>query len=131
MFDPLIEEKWLPVDCYIGGAEHACMHLIYTRCVQMALADAGIVKNSEPYKKLIHQGIITNDGAKMSKSKGNVVSPDSFVEHYGSDVFRMYLMFMGPFTQGGDWSDTGINGIARFVKKIYTFFNSADNLANS
>lgn len=116
-----IENSWMPIDMYIGGPEHACMHLIYARFVMMALKDFGIVSHEEPFKRLIHQGLITKDGAKMSKSKGNVVSPDSFVEKYGSDVFRMYLMFMGPFTEGGDWNDQGITGISRFVEKFYTF----------
>ncbi len=117
--DPAIEKKWMPVDMYIGGPEHATMHLIYARFVMMALKDFGFVQHEEPFKKLVHQGLITNQGAKMSKSKGNVVSPDTFVEYNGSDVFRMYLMFMGPFTDGGDWSDTGIKGIARFVQRAW------------
>lgn len=116
------EKMWMPVQTYIGGPEHACMHLIYARFVTMVLHDLGHVSVDEPFRKLIHQGLITNQGAKMSKSKGNVVSPDAFVERYGSDVFRMYLMFMGPYTDGGDWSDTGIKGIDRFVKRVYTFF---------
>lgn len=119
IIDPSIERKWMPVSMYIGGAEHACMHLIYARFVMMALKDFGFVSHDEPFKKLVHQGVITNKGAKMSKSKGNVVSPDSFIERHGSDVFRMYLMFMGPFTDGGDWSDTGIRGISRFVQRVY------------
>ncbi len=120
--DPTLEKRWLPVDMYIGGPEHACMHLIYARFVMMALKDFGFVSNEEPFQKLVHQGLITNKGAKMSKSKGNVVSPDSFVEYHGSDVFRMYLMFMGPFTDGGDWSDTGIKGIDRFVQRVWRTF---------
>jgi len=118
LVDPTIERHWLPVSMYIGGPEHACMHLIYARFVTMALKDFGFISHEEPFKKLVHQGLITNKGAKMSKSKGNVVSPDSFVSKHGSDVFRMYLMFMGPFTQGGDWSETGIKGIDRFVQRI-------------
>ncbi len=114
-----IEKKWMPVDMYIGGPEHACMHLIYARFVTMALKDFGYISNEEPFQRLVHQGLITNGGVKMSKSKGNVVSPDEFVEKYGSDVFRMYLMFMGPFTDGGDWSDTGIKGIDRFVQRVW------------
>jgi len=114
-----IEKKWMPVDMYIGGVEHACMHLIYARFVTMVLKDLGYVSVSEPFQKLIHQGLITKEGAKMSKSKGNVVSPDDFVEKYGSDVFRMYLMFMGPYREGGDWNDTGIKGISRFAQKAY------------
>ncbi|MDD5103315.1 MAG: class I tRNA ligase family protein [Candidatus Peribacteraceae bacterium] len=125
--DPAIEHKWMPVQMYIGGAEHATMHLIYARFVTMALKDFGIVSHEEPYQRLVHQGTITHKGAKMSKSKGNVVSPDSFVERHGSDVFRMYLMFMGPFTEGGDWSDTGIKGIDRFVKRIHAMFTSNVN----
>lgn len=121
MVDPHTEKNWMPVDMYIGGPEHACMHLIYARFVMMALKDFGIVSHEEPFRRLVHQGLITNQGAKMSKSKGNVVSPDTFVEQYGADVFRMYLMFMGPFTDGGDWSDTGIKGIVRFVQRLWRF----------
>lgn len=119
---PEVEKQWMPVDMYIGGAEHACMHLIYARFVMMALKDFGYVSHSEPFKKLVHQGVITNKGAKMSKSKGNVVSPDALVDRHGSDVFRMYLMFMGPFTEGGDWSDTGIKGIDRFALRLFKLF---------
>jgi leucyl-tRNA synthetase len=121
-FDPKIERTWMPVSMYIGGPEHACMHLIYARFVMMALKDFGFVKHEEPFKKLVHQGLITNKGAKMSKSKNNVVDPDPLVERYGSDIFRMYLMFMGPFTDGGDWSDTGIKGIDRFVQRVWRTF---------
>ena len=118
-----IAKKWMPVDMYIGGPEHACMHLIYTRFVTMALKEFGFVDVEEPFQRLVHQGLITNGGAKMSKSKGNVVSPDAFIEKYGSDTFRMYLMFMGPFTDGGDWNDTGINGTDRFVKRVWKLFS--------
>jgi leucyl-tRNA synthetase len=111
--------KWLPVDMYIGGPEHACMHLLYARFIHLVLHDFGYVESKEPFKKLVHQGLITKDGAKMSKSKGNVVSPDEFVEKYGSDVFRMYLMFTGPFTEGGDWNDKGITGIVRFRERFF------------
>jgi leucyl-tRNA synthetase len=117
--DPHKEHAWMPVSMYIGGPEHATMHLIYARFVMMALKDFGIVSHSEPFQKLMHQGLITNKGAKMSKSKGNVVSPDEYVAQYGSDVFRMFLMFMGPFSDGGDWSDTGIKGIDRFVQRLH------------
>ena len=120
--DKSLEKNWLPVDMYIGGPEHACMHLIYARFVMMALKDFGFISHEEPFQKLVHQGLITNKGAKMSKSKGNVVSPDSFIDHHGSDVFRMYLMFMGPFTDGGDWSDTGIKGTDRFVQRVWRIF---------
>lgn len=110
---------WLPVDMYIGGPEHACMHLLYARFIHKVMMDLGYVKAPEPFKKLVHQGMITKDSAKMSKSKGNVVSPDAFVSKYGADVFRMYLMFMGPFTEGGDWNDRGITGIVRFVERFW------------
>lgn len=118
-FDKETTNKWLPVDMYIGGPEHACMHLLYARFINKALKDLRLIDFEEPFKNLVHQGLITKDGAKMSKSKGNTVSPDEFVEKYGSDVFRMYLMFMGPFTDGGDWNDSGIKGIARFVDKFF------------
>jgi leucyl-tRNA synthetase len=122
--DPHVEKNWMPVDMYIGGPEHATMHLIYARFVMMALKDMGFVSHDEPFRRLMHQGLITNQGAKMSKSKGNVVSPDGFVDRYGSDVFRMYLMFMGPFTDGGDWSDTGIKGIDRFVQRVWKYLSA-------
>ncbi|MBI2523957.1 class I tRNA ligase family protein, partial [Candidatus Peregrinibacteria bacterium] len=124
LVDPSLERKWLPVQTYIGGPEHACMHLIYARFVMMALKDFGMVSHEEPFKKLVHQGLITNKGSKMSKSKGNVVDPDPLVKKYGSDVFRMYLMFMGPYTDGGDWSETGIKGIERFVQRIWGLVSS-------
>ena len=115
--------KWLPVDMYVGGPEHACMHLLYARFIHQVLHDLGYTKVKEPFKKLVHQGLITKDGAKMSKSKGNVVSPDEFVDKFGSDVFRMYLMFMGPFTDGGDWNDNGIMGVLRFREKFWKLIN--------
>lgn len=118
-FSSELANKWLPVDMYIGGPEHACMHLLYARFINMVMHDLGHINFKEPFKKLVHQGMVTKDGAKMSKSKGNVVSPDEFVSKYGSDVFRMYLMFMGPFTEGGDWNDRGITGVARFVDKFW------------
>jgi leucyl-tRNA synthetase len=116
--------EWMPIDMYIGGPEHACMHLLYARFINMALHDLGYTKCKEPFKRLVHQGLITKDGAKMSKSKGNVVSPDEFVEKYGSDVFRMYLMFAGPFTEGGDWNDKGITGVLRFRERFFALIQS-------
>lgn len=118
-FDKEITRKWLPVDKYVGGAEHAVMHLLYARFVTKALRDAGWLEFDEPFLSLVHQGVITNMGAKMSKSVGNVVSPDELVEKYGADTFRMYLMFMGPYERGGDWSDQGILGIYRFLNRLY------------
>jgi len=130
MFDKELADKWVPVDMYVGGAEHATMHLLYARFVHKFLKDLGLVNSDEPFQKLIHQGTITNMGAKMSKSKGNVVNPDDFVNSYGSDVFRMYLMFMGPYELGGDWSDKGIVGIDRFVQRVYNLFVNHKNLKN-
>tara|TARA_S200000501_G_C20865966_1_gene761959 strand:+ start:1065 stop:3452 length:2388 start_codon:yes stop_codon:yes gene_type:complete len=111
--------NWLPVDQYIGGAEHATMHLLYSRFITKSLRDMGFLNFDEPFLNLYHQGTITKDGAKMSKSRGNTVSPDEFVIKYGSDTFRAFLMFMGPFDEGGDWNDKGITGIHRFLNKIW------------
>lgn len=110
---------WLPVDQYIGGSEHATMHLLYARFITKAFRDGGLLNFDEPFLNLYHQGVITKDGSKMSKSKGNTVSPDEFVDKYGSDTFRAFLMFMGPFDEGGDWNDKGITGIHRFLNKIW------------
>ncbi|KKU80567.1 MAG: Leucine-tRNA ligase [Candidatus Peregrinibacteria bacterium GW2011_GWA2_47_7] len=127
-FDPKLVKQWMPVDMYIGGPEHACMHLLYARFIHKVLMDD---RTAEPFERLVHQGLITKDGAKMSKSKGNVVSPDNFVEKYGSDVFRMYLMFMGPFASGGDWNDRGITGVARFVGRLWRMFHAEDVVEDS
>lgn len=118
-FDKKMADAWLPVDQYVGGAEHAVMHLLYARFFTKALYDLGLINFDEPFKRLVHQGIITAKGAKMSKSRGNVVNPDKFVESFGSDTFRMYMMFMGSYEEGGDWSDEGIVGINRFLKRIW------------
>ena len=125
-FDP-DKLKWLPVDCYIGGAEHATMHLLYARFITKALRDSGYLDFDEPFIKLYHQGTITKEGSKMSKSRDNTVSPDDFIEKYGSDTFRAYLMFMGPYDEGGDWNDKGISGISRFISKIWRFCQLPDS----
>ncbi len=128
MFDIERAEKWMPVDMYVGGAEHATMHLLYARFVHKFLRDLKLTNTDEPFRNLIHQGMITNQGAKMSKSKGNVVNPDDFTKYHGSDVFRLYLMFMGPYELGGDWSDKGISGTDRFVQRSYELFNKFPNI---
>ncbi|MBP7898744.1 class I tRNA ligase family protein, partial [Candidatus Gracilibacteria bacterium] len=130
-FDRELTNHWMPVDMYIGGPEHACMHLLYARFIHMVMRDLGYVDTKEPFKRLVHQGLVTKDGAKMSKSKGNVVSPDEFVERYGSDIFRMYLMFMGPFEAGGDWNDQGITGVARFVDRFWTLMTNRKQMKAS
>lgn len=128
MFDTELAIAWTPVDMYVGGAEHAVMHLLYARFIHKFIRDLGLVSSDEPFQRLIHQGTITAQGAKMSKSKGNVVDPHSFMENYGADVFRMYLMFMGPYELGGDWSDKGIVGVDRFVQRAYSMFETHSNI---
>lgn len=118
-FNKDIINKMCPVDVYVGGKEHAAMHLIYSRFMTKALRDMGYLNFDEPFNKLVHQGLILGpDGNKMSKSKGNTVSPDEYVEKYGADVFRMYLMFGFDFTKGGPWSDKGVKGIAKYFERI-------------
>ena len=118
-FDPELTRSWLPVDSYIGGKEHAVLHLLYTRFVCMALHDLGYLDFEEPFKRFRAHGVIVRGGTKMSKSRGNVVNPDEFFERYGADTLRAYLMFMGPYEEGGDFSDQGIEGIYRFLNRVY------------
>lgn len=120
-FDAEIVKKWLPVDMYIGGQEHAVLHLLYTRFITMALKDLGLISFEEPFKKFRAHGLLVKEGAKMSKSKGNVVNPDEYFAKYGADTVRMYLMFIGPFAEGGSWSDKGIVGIYRFLNRVWDF----------
>ncbi|MCD6161486.1 MAG: leucine--tRNA ligase [candidate division Zixibacteria bacterium] len=119
MFNPKRVKQWLPIDFYVGGAEHSCTHLIYARFITKVLHDLGYIDFDEPFLKLRHQGIISTKGAKISKSKDNVINPDSFIDRYGSDTFRIYLMFMSSYTEGGDWDDSGISGVARFLGRVY------------
>lgn len=112
------KEKYKQVDLYVGGKEHACMHLIYARFIHMFLYDIGIVSEEEPFKKVIHQGMITKDGEKMSKSKGNVVNLDD----YDSDEIRFYLMFIGHYFDGGEWSDKSFVGMKRFINRMAEWF---------
>ena len=118
-FDLELAEKWAPVDQYTGGAEHAVMHLLYARFFTKVLRDLGLIKFNEPFVRLFNQGTIVADGAKMSKSRGNVITPDPYVKQFGADVVRTYLMFLGPWEQGGEWSDGGINGVARWMNRVW------------
>ena len=110
---------WLPVTSYIGGAEHSVLHLLYARFITMALQDMGYVDFEEPFSRFYAHGLIIKDGAKMSKSKGNVINPDDYIHKYGADTLRTYLLFLGPFNQGGDFRDSGIDGISRFLKRVW------------
>jgi leucyl-tRNA synthetase len=118
-FDSDDVNYWLPVDQYIGGVEHAILHLLYSRFITKVLNDLGYVDFSEPFSNLFTQGMIYKDGAKMSKSKGNVVSPDEMVEKYGADTLRLYMLFMGPPEKDAEWNDSGLEGIARFMNKVW------------
>jgi len=119
--DEDLTKKWLPVDMYIGGNEHAVLHLMYTRFVTMALKDMGHIDFDEPFKKFRAHGLLIKEGSKMSKSQGNVVNPDVFLDKYGGDTFRTYLMFLGPYVEGGDFRDEGIIGVRRFVERIWRY----------
>lgn len=133
-FDSELINKMLPVDKYIGGAEHACMHLLYARFITKALRDMGYLNFDEPFLSLVHQGTILGpDGNKMSKSRGNVVSPDDCIQKYGSDVFRLYLMFCFSYTEGGPWNDSGLDGVQRFMDRVERLVDSVKdkNLSDS
>lgn len=116
-------DKYKQVDLYIGGSEHACMHLLYARFINMFLYDIGAVSEEEPFKKVVHQGMILNQGVKMSKSLGNVVNPDN----YDSDTLRFYLMFLGHYFDGGSWSDGNIKGIEKFIGRVARWFSTKGN----
>ncbi|GIM29446.1 leucine--tRNA ligase [Clostridium polyendosporum] len=125
-FSPELINKMLPVDKYVGGPEHACMHLLYARFITKALRDMGYLNFDEPFTSLTHQGLILGpDGLKMSKSKGNTISPDEYISQYGSDVFRMYLMFGFGYTEGGAWSDDAIKSVNRFAERIERVLEAA------
>lgn len=118
-FDPELTKKWLPVDTYIGGEEHAVLHLLYSRFITMVLKDLGHIDFEEPFKRFRKHGLIIKEGAKMSKSRGNVVVPDDYIEQYGADAFRTYLMFLGPYQEGGDFRDKGLQGPWGFLKRLW------------
>ena len=113
-------DRWLPVDQYIGGVEHAILHLLYSRFFTKVFYDAGLVGFKEPFKRLFTQGMIYKDGAKMSKSKGNVVAPDELVARYGADALRLYVLFLGPPEDDAEWTDGGIAGCYRFLQRLWT-----------
>ncbi|MGK2851910.1 MAG: leucine--tRNA ligase [Candidatus Limnocylindrales bacterium] len=119
--DRALADAWTPVDQYTGGAEHAVMHLLYSRFWTKAMRDCGLVRDGEPFLRLFNQGqILGADGERMSKSRGNVQDPDELVSRYGADSVRLFLMFMGPWDQGGPWSPTGIGGVHRFLNRVWT-----------
>jgi len=119
-----ITRQWLPVDLYFGGAEHSVLHLMYARFVTMVLSDLGYLNFEEPFPRFFAHGLMIKDGAKMSKSRGNVVNPDEYIAKYGADTLRLYLMFMGPMDGSPDFRDAGIEGMRRFVKRLWRAFHS-------
>jgi len=118
-FDSRVTEKWLPVDMYIGGAEHSVLHLLYSRFITMALHDLGHVGFEEPFTRFRAHGLLASNGSKMSKSRGNVVNPDAYFNRVGADALRMYLVFLGPYDRGGEFSDAGIGGVRRFLGRVW------------
>jgi leucyl-tRNA synthetase len=118
-FDPERTRKWLPVDMYIGGEEHSVLHLLYARFITMALHDIGLIDFEEPFERFRKHGLIIKDGAKMSKSRGNVVVPDEYIEEWGADTFRTYLMFLGPYQEGGDFRDEALSGPWGFFSRLW------------
>jgi leucyl-tRNA synthetase len=118
-------KRWLPVTSYIGGNEHAVLHLLYSRFVTMVLKDAGHIDFEEPFTRFRAHGMIVREGSKMSKSRGNVVNPDQYIETWGADAFRTYLMFLGPFEEGGDFRDKGISGVKRFLDRLWKSVHDA------
>jgi len=123
-----IMKSWLPVNLYFGGAEHAVLHLMYARFVTMALHDLKLLPFEEPFPKFFAHGLMVKDGAKMSKSRGNVVNPDEYIEKYGADTLRLYLMFMGPMDGYPDFRDTGIEGMARFAKRLWNLLANHNDI---
>ncbi|MEJ2677791.1 MAG: leucine--tRNA ligase [Gemmatimonadota bacterium] len=129
--DEALTKKWLPVDMYIGGEEHAVLHLLYSRFITMVLHDLGHLDFDEPYKVFRKHGLIIKEGAKMSKSRGNVVVPDEYLERWGADTMRTYLMFLGPFQEGGDFRDEGIQGPYGFLSRLWDSIVPADELGHA
>lgn len=125
--DPEKLKQWLPTDLYVGGAEHAVLHLLYARFWHKFLYDIGVVPTEEPFQKLFNQGMILKDSEKMSKSRGNVINPDDIVREYGADTLRLYEMFMGPLEAAKDWTDEGVEGARRFLDRVWRLFIDEEN----
>jgi len=128
-FDTKIANAWLPVDQYIGGIEHAILHLLYSRFITKFFYDIGITGFDEPFKNLFTQGMIVKDGAKMSKSKGNVVSPDALIASYGADTVRLYTLFIGPPEKDAEWSDRGVEGSYKFLGRVWRLAEKVRSLS--
>jgi leucyl-tRNA synthetase len=132
-FDAQRMKYWLPVDLYTGGAEHAVMHLFYARFFIKALRDMGLVDFDEPFTRLFNQGVIIAEKQKMSKSRGNVITPDGYVSELGVDTVRAYLMFVAPWEQGGEWDDSGISGVSRWLNRVWNLvlggYSCGDSIA--
>ena len=123
-FDPKTANYWLPVDQYIGGIEHACMHLLYARFFHKFMRDIGLVKSDEPFSRLLTQGMVLKDGFKMSKSKGNTVDPQEYIDRFGADTIRLFVLFASPPEKDVEWSDDGVMGAFRFLNRLWRFFES-------
>ena len=130
-FDTERVKKWLPVNMYVGGAEHSVLHLLYSRFITMCLHDLGLISFEEPFTKFRAHGLIVKDGAKMSKSKGNIVVPDAYIKKFGADSLRCYLMFTGPFDMGGNFIDSGIEGMSRFLKRVWALVHRKKDSMNN
>lgn len=130
--DPDLLKHWMPVDLYVGGAEHAVLHLLYSRFWHKVLYDCGVVPTVEPFQKLFHQGMILGaNGEKMSKSRGNVVNPDEIIKTHGADALRVYEMFMGPLESALPWSTTGLDGTRKWLERVKRFFNEVAEITNT
>lgn len=129
-WDDQINKSWLPVDLYFGGAEHSVLHLMYARFVNMVMYDLGLIDHEEPFPKFFAHGLMIKDGAKMSKSRGNVVNPDTYIEKYGSDTLRLYVMFLGQMDSYPDFRDSGIEGMSRFIKRVYKLYTEDHKAKN-
>ena len=127
IFDPELGKQWLPVDIYVGGNEHAVLHLMYTRFITMALHDLGLIDFDNPFKRFRANGMILKDGKKMSKSKGNVISPDEYGEKVGYDALKSYILFLGPLSEDRSFSDQGIMGTKRWAERVFNLFDRVDN----